>query len=139
MDAGVMVLGSVAFLLLAFTIVGGPMIVVDWTRKRQEAVIARQIALTDALDGRLGVIVAPVVTKSLFGPWDVRIAMPFLRSTVLARMLSVIDDVFADGKAVPPSAYRIILTVAQDVQHTKTERGLPGPAKKWIHTPVGAA
>ncbi len=139
MDAVVTILSVTGFLLLVFTIIGGPMILVDRTRNRQAAVIARQIALTDALDGRLGVIVAPTVTKSVFGSWEVRIAMPFLRSTVLARMLAVIDDVFADGEAVSPSAYRIILTVAQDARRAESVRGLSGRAEKLVQTPVGAA
>lgn len=138
MDAGVTILSTAAFLLLTFLLVGGPMIVADWARKRREMVTARQIALTDALDGQLGALVAPVVTKSFFGPWEVRIAMPFLRSAILARMLSVIDDVFADGEAVPWSAYRIVLTVADGVRRVES-RGGHGPAERWVHTPAGAA
>jgi hypothetical protein len=139
MDASVKIISAAAFLLLAFLLVGGPMVLADWTRKRRERVIARQIALTDALDGQLGALVAPVVTKSLFGPWDVRITMPFLRPAVLARMLSVIDDVFADGEAVPLSAYRIVLTVAENAQRVRSSRGARGQAGRWAHTPVGAA
>lgn len=138
MDTGVTILSTAAFLLLAFLLVGGPMIVADWARKRREMVTARQIALTDALDGQLGALVAPVVTKSFFGPWEVRIAMPFLRSAILARMLSVIDDVFADGEAVPWSAYRIVLTVADGARRVES-RGVHGPVERWAHTPVSAA
>lgn len=139
MDAVVTVFSVAVFLLLVFLLIGGPMVAADWARKHREAVTARQIALTDALDGRLGAVVAPVVTKSLFGPWEVRIAMPFLRSTVLARILSVIDDVFAGGEAVPSSAYRIILTVAEDRRCAGSSRRVHGPAERWAQTPVGAA
>ncbi len=139
MDAVVTILSITAFLLLALTIIGGPMILVDWARKRQAGVVARQIALTDALDGRFGVIVAPMVTKSVFGPWEVRITVPFLRSTVLARMLAVVDDMFADGAAVPANPYRIILTVAQDAQGARSERGLSRRPENWAHTPARAA
>ena len=139
MDAVVTVFSVAAFLLMVFLLIGGPMVVADWARKHRDAVTARQIALTDALDGRFGAVVAPVVTKSLFGPWEVRIAMPFLRSTVLARMLSVIDDVFVEGDAVPSSAYRIILTVAEDPRRVGASRQVHGPAGRWAQTPVGAA
>lgn len=139
MDAAVTVLSIAAFLLLVFLLVGGPMVVADWARRHREAVIARQIALTDALDGRLGAIVAPVVTKTFFGPWEVRIAMPFLRSAMLARMLSVVDDVFADGEAVPSSAFRIILTVAEDARRVVSSHPVHGPAERWAETPAGAA
>ena len=126
METGVMMTSTGAFVALVFTMIGGPMVLVDWARKRREMVVARQIALTDALDARFGAIVAPVVARPLFGSWEVRIAMPFLRSTVLAQMLSVIDDVFADGEAMPSSAYRITLTVAQDSRRAGLTRGLGG-------------
>lgn len=138
MDASVTIISVAAFLLLAFLLVGGPMVLADWTRKRREMLTARQIALTDALDGQLGMLVAPVVAKSLFGPWEVRIAMPFLRSAVLTRMLSVIEDVFAEGEAMPSRAYRIVLTVADGARPAES-RGVRGPAERWAHTPVGAA
>jgi len=135
MDAGVMIASTGAFTVLVFMTIGGPMVLGDWIRKRREMVISRQIALTDALDGRFGAIVAPVVTRSLFGSWEVRIAMPFLRSAVLAQMLSVIDDVFADGEAMPSSAYRITLTVAQDAQRAGSKHGMGGPEEQLAHAP----
>ena len=134
-----MVVSLVTFGLMMFTLIGGPMVLSDWRRKRRETVIARQIALTDALDGRFGPIVAPVVMKPLFGPWEVRIAMPFLRSGVLARMLSVIDDVFADGEPMPSNPYRIIFTVAQNAHRSGAARGVHEPAERWAQTSVGAA
>jgi hypothetical protein len=135
MEAGVTIASMVAFVVLVFMMVGGPMIAADWVRKRREMVTARQIALTDALDGRFGAIVAPLVTRPLFGSWEVRIATPFLRSAVLAQMLSVIDDVFADGEAMPSSAYRIALTVAQDSRHVRSKQGIGGPEEQWAQAP----
>ena len=134
-----MVVSVVIFVLLMFTLIGGPMVLADWRRKRRETVIGRQIALTDALDERFGAIVAPAVMKPLFGPWEVRIAMPFLRSAVVARMLSVIDDVFADGEPMPSSPYRIIFTVAQNAHRSGSARGAHEPAERWAQTSVGAA
>lgn len=139
MEAGVLITSTGVFTVLAFVMIGGPMFLVDWARERREAMTARQIALTDALDGRFGAIVAPVVTRPLFGPWEVRIAMPFLRSAVLAQMLSVIDDVFADGEAMPSSAYRITLTVASDSRGAASAHGVRAPAERLAHTSVGAA
>lgn len=140
MDAGVIVISATLFVLLAFTLVGGPMVLTDWVRKRRQAVIARQIELTDALDGRLGAMVAPVVTKPLFRPWEVRIAVPLICSSVQARMISVIDDVFAGGEGVTPSAYRIILTVADGSRYAASEPGAGRPPdERWADTPMAAA
>jgi len=47
--------------------------------------------------------------------------------------------VFAEGEAVPSSAYRIILTVAENPRHLGTSRRVHGPAERWAQTPVGAA
>ena len=139
MDAGAIVVGIAVVGLLVCTMVGGPMALVEWVRTRRAEVIARQIALTEALDGRLGPIIAPVVTKPLFGPWEVRIAVPLLRSTLQARMLAVIDDVFADVEATALGTYRVILAVAHDPRGAEWENGPRRPEKRWAGTPVGAA
>ncbi len=109
MDQWLTVVGGAAFLLVGFAIVGGPVFLVDWSRKRRQAAIERQILLTDALDRRLGAIVAPVVKKPLLGPWEIRIAVPLLRSTTAASILSVVDDVFSDRTRLDSSAYRVVL------------------------------
>ena len=95
MEASLMVMDVVVLVLLGFVLFGGPMILVDWLRKRRQAAIERQVELTDALDGRFGAMVAPVVTRPFFGPWEIQIAVPFLRSGAVARILSVVGDVFS--------------------------------------------
>ena len=138
MEASVPVVGVAAFVVLGFVLVGGPMFVVDWSRRRSRAVAARQIALTDALDAALGPIVAPVVSKRLFRPWEIRIAVPFLRSAVLARMMSAIDDVFSvEGGSAP--AYRIVLSPKQDAPRAGGRRRTHRSPKRWAGNPVGAA
>lgn len=139
MDAGVRAISAVVLVFLGFTLVGGPMILADWSRQRRAAVIARQIALTDALDGQLGPVVTPVVTKSIFGPWEVRIAAPLLQPAVQARMLAVIDDLFAGGSQAAPNACRILLTVADDSRRMGAERGAHRPVERWAGTPAAAA
>ena len=116
MHGVVLMLGGLAFLLVGFALIGGPMVLTDWVRKRRETVIARQIALTDALDGRFGAIVAPVVTRPLFSPWEVRIAVPVHRAAILARILTAVDDAFSGVEGPNPRSYRILLRVTPDVQ-----------------------
>ncbi len=139
MHAGVMVVSGAAFVLLVFTLVGGPMLLMDWSRKRRQTAVARQIALTDALDGQLGAIVAPVVTKPLLGPWEIQIAVPFLRSTTVAGILSVVDDVFSDVAGVDSSFYRIVLSAKPgSLRETRAPRKARS-TKRWSGNTMAAA
>lgn len=117
MHVAVLALSSLAFLMVGFALIGGPMVLTDWVRKRREVVIARQIALTDALDGQFGAIVTPVVTRPLFSPWEVRIALPLHRSAILTRMLAAVNEAFSRVEGPNPSSYRILLRVTPDVQN----------------------
>ena len=139
MDAGVMGIAVAVFSVLVFALLGGPMVLTDWARKRREAEIARQIALTDALDGRLGAVVAPIVKKTLFGPWEVRIAAPPLFPVAQARMLAVIDDVFADSKGPASDSYRVILTVSLEARRAASGGARCTPGQRLAHTSAGAA
>ena len=136
MQASLTALSAVAFVLLGFTLFGGPMILVDWSRRRQREAIERQIALTDALDGRLGATVAPVVKKPLFGPWAIRIAVPFRDSATVARILPVVDEVFQDAGGTGSCPYRLFLGPMPD-----SLRGTCAPRapKRWVGGPVAAA
>jgi hypothetical protein len=139
MDAGMMVIAVAVFAVLAFTLLGGPMVLADWRRKRREAEVARQVALTDALDERLGAVVAPIVKKTLFGPWEVRIAAPLLLPTAQARMLAVIDEMFADGKDAMRDSYRVVLTVPPDPCRAGSGGARCTPGQRLAHTSAGAA
>ena len=139
MNAGVMVISGAASVLLGSTLIGGPMVLADWMRTRRQAVIARQIALTDALDAQFGALLTPVVTKPLFGPCEVRIAVPPPGSPVLARIIAVTDAVFASVEGTRPMRYRM------DLRVTPTDCGA-GPDDRPAHaakclggTPVAAA
>ncbi len=139
MHASVMVVSGAAFLLLLFVLVGGPMLLVDWSRKRRQQEIARQIALTDALDGQLGAIVSPVVRKPPFGLWEIQIAVPFHRSVTVARILSVVDEVFPDVEGAGSRPYRIFLSSMPDsLRETRAPR-MRRSAKRWAGYPIAAA
>ncbi len=139
MQAGVLIVGGAVFVLFGFVLLGGPMILTDWSRKRRAQVIARQIALTDALDGRLGAIVAPVVKKPLLGLWEVQIAVPFLRSAAVARILSIVGEVFSDTEGNGSSSYRVVLRVKQDAPRETRRRRTRRSVKPWTEGPVAAA
>jgi hypothetical protein len=138
MHIGVVLVSGLAFALLGFVLLGGPMLLVDWARKRREQAIERQIALTDALDGQLGAIVAPVVTKPLLGPWEIQIAVPFHRFTTVARILSVVEKVFPDVEGEGPRPYRILLSAKLDSMRDARARRTPRSPKRWARKPMAA-
>ena len=136
MDTGVMVVSGAVVLLLGFLLVGGPMVLADWVRARRQAVIARQIALTDALDAEFGPLVAPLVRKPLFGPWEVRISVPLPGSAVLARIIAVTDAVFADIEGKPSMRYRLDLRVTPTAWRAALGSMAPRSAQRWAGSPA---
>ncbi len=139
MDIGLTLVGGIAFLLLGFVLIGGPMIVADWFRKRRQAAVERQIGLTDALDQQFGAIVAPVVRRLLSGSWQIEIAAPYGRPTEMAGMLSVIDGVFSDAAGPNSPSYRIVLRPEPaSLRETHRSRTLR-PIGPWVRNPAAAA
>jgi hypothetical protein len=139
MNASVMVISGAALLLLLFVLGGGPMLLVDWSRKRRQQEIARQIALTDAIHGRIGPVVSPVVTKPFFGPWEIRLAVPFHHLAAVAKILSVVDEMFPVVEGAGSRPYRIFLTASPDwLEETLGSQTLRW-AKGWVGYPVGTA
>jgi hypothetical protein len=102
MLAVAMVIGVSA--ILGLVLFGGPL-VVDWVRSRREEAVARQISLTDALDGRLGPLVAPVVRRPLWGPWEIRMDVSIPGLGAMDAILPVVDDLFSPDTR----PYRIVL------------------------------
>jgi hypothetical protein len=81
-----------------------------WRDRRREAMIVRQIRLTDAIASELGQIVAPVVARPLGGPWRVRIRVPVGRTATVGRIVAIAHDTLeADGSG----PYELILTPAR--------------------------
>lgn len=139
MDTGVMLFGMVVFLLLVFVLIGGPMVLADWVRKRRQETIRRQIALTEAIDGELGALVAPLVKRPLWGPWQIQISVPFARPSAVGRILAVAHEVLSVVERMHPSSYRIVLAAMQDPVQEARQPRVRHAAKPWASTPVAAA
>ena len=97
-------------ILTGFAIAGSPILMVvallawvEWRDRRRAATVARQIRLTDAITAELGPIVAPVVTRRLWGPWQVEVTMPLGRPAVVGRVFEITHRVL-------PGRYEIWLT-----------------------------
>ncbi len=105
-------------LLLGIVIAAAPLAAVlgllAWTSRRERLrgeVVARQIALTDAVHERLGAVVALVVRRRRRGGCQVRIAVPFARPAVTEALLAIALEAFAPLSHDPRSA-EIVLNVA---------------------------
>jgi hypothetical protein len=85
-----------------------------WFERRRAAAIARQITLTDAIAGELGAVVAPVVTKPLWGPWQIRIAVPLARPATVGTIIAIAHRVLALAERMSPGEYRIVLAPQED-------------------------
>ena len=73
-------------------VVIGLLALAAWRDRRREAVIARQVRLTDAIAEEVGPVVAPLVSKPLGRPWRVDIRVPIGRPGVVSRIVAVAHD-----------------------------------------------
>lgn len=139
MAIGLTLLALAVFLILVLVLIGGPMFLMDWRRNRRQEMIRRQIVLTDAIGGQLGMIVSPLVRKPLWGPWEVRIAMPFSRSAAAARILAIVNEVLAGTEGMSRDAYRVVFAPrVEDIQGMPNRPARPS-AKPWASHPLGAS
>ncbi len=100
-----------------------------WRDETRREVVARQIALTDAIGRELGAIVAPVVRKRPWGPWQIEIAVPLARPAIVGTILAIADRALA---VAHPTArdYRIILTPQEDAIAPRGRGGHHAPHAK---------
>jgi hypothetical protein len=103
-------------------LVGALLALAAWRDRRALAATARQTRLTDALADEMGAVVAPVVRRRL-GHWRVRIAVPFGRPAVVARVLEVLDVTLG---RLGPDRYEIVLSPQEPGCPTTPRRGPAG-------------
>ena len=92
-----------------------------WKKRRERRgreVLARQIALTDAVYERLGAVAAPVVRRRR-GGWRVGIAVPFDRPAVTDGLLAIVREAFARHRR----SLEVVLTRQDDPPSTKADGG----------------
>ena len=124
--------------LVFFGGMAGAFLLPGWLQKRRGELVRRQIALTDVLDGALGPIVAPVMKRTLWGPWKVEIAVPLGRLAALGRIVALANDMLSGTMGLSPSDYRIILTPKPHVVEEVTQKSAKGDAGRW-GDPLAAA
>jgi hypothetical protein len=87
---------TVVFMILTMSspvlVVAGLLALAAWRDRRREAVVARQIRLTDAIADELGPVVAPLVSRPLGRPWQVGIQVPADRPAMVSRIVAIAHD-----------------------------------------------
>ncbi len=88
-------------------VVIGLLALAAWRDHRREAMVARQVRLTDALADELGPVVAPLVVKPLGGPWRVEISVPVGRPAIVSRIVAIAHETLTRSGA---ARYELVLT-----------------------------
>lgn len=96
-----------------------PLALLMWVQtardRRLRERLRRQVMLTDAIHKELGPVVAPIVRRPIWGPWQVEIAVPFGRPALVCSVLSLAQEALA-AAAREPYPYRIVLTPQEEVR-----------------------
>jgi hypothetical protein len=102
---------TVATVILAaaspILLVIGLLVLAAWRDHRRRVTVVRQIRLTEAIEDQLGAIVAPVVAKSLGGPWRVEMRVPVDRPATVSRLVAIAHDTLTRADA---GQYELVLT-----------------------------
>lgn len=91
-----------AVLLFPFAAVVGLLLLTTRIERARAAIVARQIALTDAIHRDLGPVVSPWVTRR-GGRWRVSVAVPFDRPVLVEAVVAVARRAF-------PERFELVLT-----------------------------
>lgn len=86
---------AVLVALVPFVIVIGLLAFSTRLERARAARMARQVAVTDAIHRELGAVVAPVLEGRAWQPQRLRIAVPFDRPALVARVLALAQEVLA--------------------------------------------
>ena len=107
----------------------------DRLRTRRQESIRQQIALTDALDGALGPVFAPVVKRPFLGPWRIEIAAPLVQPTTVGRALAVAHQTLV-AEGIDPGGYRIVLTARESAGRKTPRIRSRRPSGRWADHPA---
>jgi hypothetical protein len=106
------VLGSLSLLvaLLPVVLLAAALRLASWRQRLQLAEIARQIAVTDAVHAALGAVVSPVVRRTRWGGWRLRIPVPLDRPDTVMQVVDAASSAFSEAERTRPRRFEIVLT-----------------------------
>ena len=109
--------------LVPLIVIALPLALAGWIlhalEQRRDRRVARQIMVTDAIHRELGPVVAPLVRKRLWGPWQLEMAVPFARPGVVGTALAIAHQTLADEGSGKPDAFQIVLTPQEDLSSAR--------------------
>lgn len=108
---------TVLFALGLAAIFSLPVGLVGWLRDRREEIARRQMALTEALHREFGLLVSPEVRKPLWGPWQIRIGVPFADAAAVGTVFSVAHRVLAYAGRTHAGRHQIVLMPREEPAH----------------------
>ncbi len=113
MNTGLTLFGAMIALLYSLTILGA-IVLPGWLERRRREAAELQAIITDAIDGEVGPIVAPVVKRPIWGPWRIEIAAPLGRRDTVGRILARAHKTLSAADGMRPGAYRLVLAHKSD-------------------------
>ncbi len=109
---GIAIAALVPFVLVASTL----LLAERWQRTRT-ALVARQVAVTEAIHRELGAVVAPVARRrALGGGWELRIAVPLERPELVGAVTTIAQRALIRLNARGAEAMPIVLVPRRAVE-----------------------
>jgi hypothetical protein len=118
LEYGIGIAGVVAM----FAGLGGLLWLTDAIRARRAAIVARQIALTDAIHAELGAAAAPEVTRSWARGWIVSVRLPLHRESTVSAISRITHDLFRRLDRQDPPRLRLVLSPSEISPEQRTRR-----------------
>lgn len=122
---GIQTLLVVLFMASLF---GGPVVLVDWLRKRRREVVMQQIALTDAIYAQFGAIASPVVKRPLWGPRQIQFEVG---RGAAAKVLAAAHEVLSVADRMNLGRYQIVLTPGPEPVREEEKTPTRQSTKRW--------
>ena len=133
MNTGLTLFGVTIILSYCLLILGA-VFAPGWLENRRRETGELQGILTGAIDAEVGPMVAPVVKRSFWGPWQIEIAVPLGRADTVGRILARAHKTLSAAYGMRPSAYRLVLAHKPDaIRFPRT----PRPRRASAHPLAG--
>lgn len=116
------------FVLVMASIFGGPVVLVDWLRKRRREAVMQQIILTDKIYAQFGAIASPEVKRPLWGPRRIEFQV---RSGAVAKVLVAAHEVLSAAERMNLGRYQIVLTPVQEPVREEEKTPARQSTKGW--------